>query len=199
MRSTRGCGSMGAASPAWEAWPLKRPHKGRMLSAMHCTNVQQRQYVITRRIQPDSKYTVLYDSMYEYVRVCTSIYAHVQVCASMYQYNQGLQIFMVCTYLFVIFSSNIQYTVLRRRISAFINNRKSIEGMTKFIHKIKCICLDILSTWAYIRRCKELPAYFFFTLFFHFWLHHTMYSHGVPEHMFKHDKKSHELCPTWVS
>jgi len=96
----------------------------------------------------------------------------------MYQYNQGLQIFMVCTYLFVIFGSNIQCTVLRRRISAFINNRKSIEGMTKFIHKIKCICLDILSTWAYIRRCTELPEYFFFTLFFHFLLHHTMYSHG---------------------
>jgi len=64
----------------------------------------------------------------------------------MYQYNQGLQIFMVCTYLFVIFGSNIQCTVLRRRISAFINNRKSIEGMTKLVHKIKCICFDILST-----------------------------------------------------
>ncbi len=99
----------------------------------------------------------------------------------MYQYNQGLQIFKVCTYLFVIFGSNIQYTVLRRRISEFINNRKSIEGMTKLVHKIKCICFDtILSTWAYIRRCTELPEYFFFTmtLFFHFWLHHTMYSHG---------------------
>ncbi len=52
--------------------------------------------------------------------------------------------------------------------------------MTKFIHKIKCICLDILSTWAYTpwRSCTELPKLFFFTLFFHFWLHHTMYSHG---------------------
>jgi hypothetical protein len=76
------------------------------------TSVQQRQYVIAKRIQPDSKYMVLFDSMYEYVRVCTSIYAYVQVCASMYQYNQGLQIFMVCTYLFAIFGSNKQCTVL---------------------------------------------------------------------------------------
>ncbi len=86
----------------------------------------------------------------------------------MYQYNQGLQILMVCTYLFVIFGSNIQCTVLRRHISAFIYNRKSIEGMAKFIYKIKCICLDILSTWAYIPRCTELPEYFFFTLLFSF-------------------------------
>ncbi len=114
--------------------------------AMHGTSVQQRQYVIARLLLPDSKYTVLYDSLYEYVRVCTSIYAYVLVCTSMYQYNQGLQTLMVCTYLFVIFGSNIQCTVLRRRISAFINNRKSMEGMTKFIHKIKCICLDILRT-----------------------------------------------------
>ncbi len=158
MRSTSlsGCGSLGSASPTWEAWPLKRPQKGRMLSAMQGTSVQQRQFVIARRIQQDSKYTVLYDSMYEYVQVCTSIYAYVRVCASMYQYNQGLQIFMVCTYLFVIFGSNIQCTqaVLRRLISASINNRKSIEvieleGMTKLVHKIKCICFDILSTWAY--------------------------------------------------
>jgi hypothetical protein len=113
---------------------------------MQGTGVQQRQYVIARRIQPDSKYTVLYDSMYDYVRLCTSIYAYVRVCTSMYQYNQGLQILMVCTYPFVVFGSNIQCTVLRRRISAFINNRKSIKDMTKLIHKIKCICLDILST-----------------------------------------------------
>ncbi len=69
MRSTRGCGSLGVASPAWEAWPSRRPQKGKMLWAMHGTSVQQRQYVIARRLQPDSKYTVLYDSMYEYVRV----------------------------------------------------------------------------------------------------------------------------------
>ncbi len=40
---------------------------------------EQRQYVIARRLQPDSKYTVLYDSMYEYLRVYTSIYEHVRV------------------------------------------------------------------------------------------------------------------------
>jgi hypothetical protein len=96
---------------------------------MHCTSVQQRQYVIERRIQPDSKYTVLYDSMYEYVRVYTSLYEYVRVCTSMYQYNQGLQIFMICTDLFVTFGSNIQCAVLRKRISAFINNRKYLEGM----------------------------------------------------------------------
>ena len=38
---------------------------------------QQRQYVIARRLQPDSKYMVLYDSMYEYVRVYTSMYEYV--------------------------------------------------------------------------------------------------------------------------
>ncbi len=113
---------------------------------MHSTSVQQRQYVIARRIQPDLKYTVLFDSMYEYVQVCTSIYAYVRVCKRMYQHNQGLQIFMVCTYLFVLFGSNIQCTVLRGRISAFINNRKSIVGMTKLVHKIKGIRFDILST-----------------------------------------------------
>ncbi len=29
-----------------------------------------------------------------------------------------------------------------------------------------------------IRRCTELPKFFFSTLFFHFWLHHTLYCHG---------------------
>ena len=77
-RSTSGCGSLGVASPAWEAWTSSRPQRGRMLRAMHGTSVQQRQFVIARRLQPDSKYTVLYDSMYEYVRVYTSIWAHVQ-------------------------------------------------------------------------------------------------------------------------
>ncbi len=62
--------------------------------------------------------------------------------------------------------------------------------MTKFIHKIKCICLDILSTWAYIRRCTELPEFFFFTLFLSFLIPpYDVQSWGVPEHMFKHDKK----------
>ncbi len=127
--------------------------------------------------------------MCRYVCICRyRMYVKVlQVCvgmslcvciACMRRYCRGLQIFIVCTYLFVIFGSNIQCTVLGRRISAFINNRQSIEGMTKFIHKIKCICLDILSSWAYIRRCTELPEFFFFILFFHFWLQHTMYSHG---------------------
>ncbi len=44
--------------------------------------------------------------------------------------------------------------------------------------QIPIICTDILSTWQYIRRYTELPEFFFFTLFFHFWLHHTMYCHG---------------------
>jgi hypothetical protein len=79
MRSTRGCGNLGVASPAWEAWPSRRPQKGRMLWAMHSTSVQQRQYVIAGRLQPDSKYTVLYDSMYDYVRVYTSMYEYIRV------------------------------------------------------------------------------------------------------------------------
>jgi hypothetical protein len=91
---------------------------------MHGTSVQQRQYVIARRLQPDSRYMVLYDSMYEYVRVYTSMYEYVRVCTRMYQYNQGLQIFMICTYFFFTFGSKIQCTVLRRYISAFINKRK---------------------------------------------------------------------------
>ncbi len=90
--------------------------------------VQQRQYVIARRLQPDSKYMVLYDSMYEYhdVLVYTSMYEYVRVYTSMYQYDQGLQIFMICTYLFFTFGSKIQChgAVLRRYISAFINKRK---------------------------------------------------------------------------
>jgi hypothetical protein len=63
---------------------------------MHGTSVQQRQYAIARRLQPDSEYMVLYDSMYEYIRVYTSMYEYVRVCTSMHQYNQGLKIFMIC-------------------------------------------------------------------------------------------------------
>ncbi len=102
MRPTSGCGSLGLASPAWEAWPSRRAQKGRMLWAMHSTSVQQRQYVIARRLQPDSKYIVLYDSMYEYIRVYTSTYEYIRVYTSTYQYNQGLQMFMICTYFFII-------------------------------------------------------------------------------------------------
>ncbi len=56
---------------------------------MHGTSVQQQQYVIARRIQPDSKYTVFYDSMYECVRVYTSMYEYIQVYNSTYKYNQA--------------------------------------------------------------------------------------------------------------
>ncbi len=71
--------------------------------------------------------------------------------------------------------------------------------MTKFIHKIKCICLDILSTWQYIRRCTELPEFFFFTLFFIFdsTIRCTVMG-GAWAHV-QTWLKSHELCPTWVS
>ncbi len=105
---------------------------------MHSTSVQQRQYIIARRLQPDSKYIVLYDSMYEYVRVYTSMYEYIPVCTSTHQYNQGLQIFMISTYLFFTFGSKIQRAVLRRCISAFINNRKQPEGMTKL--RWPCFC-----------------------------------------------------------
>ncbi len=120
-----------------------------MLSAMHGTSVQQRQYVIAGRIQPDLKYTVLYDSMYEYVRVCTSIYAYVRVCASMYQYNQGFQIFMVCTYLFVIFGSNIIWNpdeVYSRYIPCIYHvysERRYIPG----ISQVYTMDIEILFSW----------------------------------------------------
>ena len=72
------------------------------------------------------KYVQVYTRMYEYVLVYTSMYEYVRVCTShcMYQYNQGLQIFMICTNFFFTFCSKIQRAVLRRCISAFINNRK---------------------------------------------------------------------------
>ncbi len=75
--------------------------------------------------------------MYEYVRVCISI---IRGC----KYSWSAHIFLS------FFGFNIQCTVLRRCISAFINKKKSIEGMTKFIHKIKCICLDILTITQYM-------------------------------------------------
>ncbi len=102
--------------------------KDAVSNALHkrATDFEQRQYVMTRRLQPDSKNMVLYDSIYEYARVYPSMYENIRECTSMYQYNQGLQIFMICsrfcTYLFVISGSNIQCDVLRRCISAFINN-----------------------------------------------------------------------------
>ncbi len=67
-----------------------------------------------RRAAPACFKVVLYDSMYEYVRVYT------RMC----QYDQGLKIFMICTYLFSLLASKLQCAVLRRCISAFINNRK---------------------------------------------------------------------------
>ncbi len=83
-----------------------------MSNARHkrATDSEQRQYVIARRLQPDSKYMVFYGGMYEYVRVYTSMYEYVRVCTSMYQYNQGLQIFMICTYLFSLLAP--KYNVL---------------------------------------------------------------------------------------
>ena len=54
-KSTRGCGGLGAASPALEACRSIRLRRGRMLSAMRCTSVQPRQNGLARRFQSDSK------------------------------------------------------------------------------------------------------------------------------------------------
>jgi hypothetical protein len=67
----------------------------------------------------------LYDSMYEYVRVCTSTY------------QQGRKIHDLHIFIFTL-GSKIQCAVLKRCLSAFINNRKSFEGMTKL--SCPCFC-----------------------------------------------------------
>ena len=54
-KSTRGCGGLGAASPALGACRSIRLRRGRMLSAMRGTSVQPRQNGLARRFQPDSK------------------------------------------------------------------------------------------------------------------------------------------------
>ena len=54
-KSTRGCGGLGAASPALGACRSIRLQRGRMLSAMCCTSGQPRQNGLARRLYPDSK------------------------------------------------------------------------------------------------------------------------------------------------
>ncbi len=143
---------------------------------MHSTSMQQRQYVIARRLQPDSKYIVLYDSMYEsrYVRVYTSMYEYIRVYKSTFkfQYNQGLQIFMTCTDFFFTFCSKIQTCCAQEMNQCIYNQQKVTRRHDKtqvaLLLQILRICTDILSTWQYIRRYTELPEFFFFTLFFHF-------------------------------
>jgi hypothetical protein len=66
--------------------------------------------IVRHRLQRDSKYTALYNRMYEYERVYTSMYEYIRVYKSVYQYNQGLQLFMICTY-FVLLSAP-KYNVL---------------------------------------------------------------------------------------
>jgi hypothetical protein len=59
--------------------------KDAVSNALHkrAADPEQRQYVIVRRLQPDSKYIVLYDSKYQYIPVCTSMYEYVRVCIGM--------------------------------------------------------------------------------------------------------------------
>ena len=54
-KSTRGCGSLGVASPALGACPSSRLGRGRMPQAMHGTSGQPRQDGLARRLMPDSK------------------------------------------------------------------------------------------------------------------------------------------------
>ena len=55
-------------------------------NALHkrAADSEQRQCIIARRLQPDSKYMVLYDSKYEYVRVYTSMYEYVSGVANIH-------------------------------------------------------------------------------------------------------------------
>ncbi len=54
-KATRGCGSLGAASPALGACPSSRLGRGRMPQAMHGISGQPRQNGLARRLKPDSK------------------------------------------------------------------------------------------------------------------------------------------------
>jgi len=54
-KSTRGCGNLGAASPALGACPSSRLGRGRKSQAMHGTSGQPRQNGLARRLEPDSK------------------------------------------------------------------------------------------------------------------------------------------------
>ena len=54
-KSTRGCGSLGAASPALGACPSSRLGRGSKSQAMHGTSGQPRQNGLARRLEPDSK------------------------------------------------------------------------------------------------------------------------------------------------
>jgi hypothetical protein len=147
MRSTRGCGSLGAASltrsPARPGGPdHRRDHWHRkegccqQCTAQACSSdstSSQGESSLIRSTRCCMIVTVC-TSMYEYVQVYTRMYEYVRVCISIIRgckYSWSAHIFLS------FFGSNIQCTVLR--------------------------------------------------------LHHTMYtepeSWGVPEHMFKHDKK----------
>ncbi len=96
---------MAVAVWAWQAPPGSltieetSERKDAVSNALHkpAADSEQRQYVIARLLQPDSKYMVLYDSMYKYVLVYTSMHRdeYVRVCNSMYQHNQRLQIFIM--------------------------------------------------------------------------------------------------------
>ena len=54
-KSTRGCGCLGAASPALGACPSSRLGRGSKSQAMHGTSGQPRQNGLARRLEPDSK------------------------------------------------------------------------------------------------------------------------------------------------
>ncbi len=118
MRSTNGCGLGGLTIEETSE------RKDAVSNALHKRAADSEQRSTSSQggssLIPSTWYSMIVcTSMYKYI-----MYECVQGCTNMYQYNQGLQIFKICTYLFFIFDSKIQFAVLRRCISAFINNRK---------------------------------------------------------------------------
>ncbi len=81
MRSTRGCGSLGAASPAWVVWQSRRLLRGRKLHARESSSVVVKLAGVARRIRPDLKWKVVVTF------VC--VYHDVLVCTCMYLYAPG--------------------------------------------------------------------------------------------------------------
>ncbi len=66
-RLTPGCGSLGAASPAWVVWQSKRLLRGGELHAMQGSSVDGKLANIEWRIWPDSKWKVVVTFLWAYV------------------------------------------------------------------------------------------------------------------------------------
>ncbi len=87
LQRTHGGAAMSTRS-TWQAPPGKPDHRADLkeegcceqCTAQACSREStSSQLRFAKRLQPDSKYMVLFDSIYEYVRVCTSMYEYVSV------------------------------------------------------------------------------------------------------------------------